>query len=234
MSSPNSEGNDRHRTNSIEIPRAHSTEIGRRSIARTPARTTVARRAETRRTTCKSVNRDNRPTNGRPAGTNDANVVRQTAREHVMMEPTDELAADAAMHSATQVQLLKRQRATAYIHGKRDNSFERRRLYREVATACAFADGRSFVPPSDGTFHRLGTRRRREFADKQSKLSWGAMKSGRYGIIAATAVGGCCGGSFDPRSIDDRRLRSANNGKRRAHEKTKRQEFCSAGVRPPR
>jgi hypothetical protein len=103
-----------------------------------------------------------------------------------MMEPTDELAADAA---------TRRHMPTSNgIYTRKARSFERRRrrLYREVATACAFADGRSFVPPSDGTFHRLGTRRRREFADKRSKLSWGAMKSGRYGIIAATAVG-CCG-----------------------------------------
>jgi hypothetical protein len=48
---------------------------------------------------------------------------------------------------------------------------------------------RSFVPSSDGTFHRLGRRRRREDADKQSKLSAGAMESSLYGIIARTAIG---------------------------------------------
>jgi hypothetical protein len=89
-------------------------------------------------------------TDGRPAGTNDANVVRQTAREHVMMEPTDELAADAAMHSATQVKLLHAAPTSSGMYTRKARSFERRRrLYREVATACAFADGRSFVPPSD-------------------------------------------------------------------------------------
>jgi hypothetical protein len=220
-------GNDRHRTNSIEIPRAHSTEIGRRSIARTPARTTVARRAETRRTTCKSVNRDDRPTNGRPAGTNDAYVVRQTAREHVM-EPTDELAADAATRRH-RCGCCSAQRATAYIHAKRVRSSvvvactekSRQRVHSPTAT-------RSFVrSPSDGTFHRLGTRRRREFADKQSKLSWGAMKSGRYGIIAATAVG-CCGSSVDPRPIADRRLRSA---KTRNDARTRRQNARNSAAR---
>jgi hypothetical protein len=48
---------------------------------------------------------------------------------------------------------------------------------------------RSFVPSSDGTFNRLGRRRRREDADKQSKLSVGAKESSLYGIIARTAIG---------------------------------------------
>lgn len=146
-----------------------------------------------------------------------------------MMEPTDELAADAA---------TRRHMPTSNgIYTRKARSFERRRrLYREVATACAFADGRSFVPPSDGrpTFHRLGTRRRREFADKRSKLSWGAMKSGRYTELLRQLPSAAAACSVDPRSIADRRLRSAKNAQRRAHEKTKRQEFCSAGVSHPR
>jgi hypothetical protein len=48
---------------------------------------------------------------------------------------------------------------------------------------------RSFVPSSDGTFYRLGRRRRWEDANKHSKLSVGKKESSLYGIIARTAIG---------------------------------------------
>jgi hypothetical protein len=48
---------------------------------------------------------------------------------------------------------------------------------------------RSFVPSSDGTIHRLGRRRRRRDADKQSKLSASAKESRLCEIIARTAIG---------------------------------------------
>jgi hypothetical protein len=154
-------GSDRHRANSVEIPRTHSTET-RSSVDRTDAGTNdgSAPRGDSQNDI--EVGQPRRSIDERTAGrpTNDAYVVRQRARR--TRGGTDGRTRGRRRHSATHVRLLPRKRAR---HTRKARSFKRRRrrrrrLYREVAAACAFAD-----------FHRLGTRRRREVADKQSKTS---------------------------------------------------------------